>query len=78
MFDFLLHRRWNRLGDFSFPVDLLINNIGIGFRMAGPTDSCAFLSDYSLVYSSLLMIFGRLEFLAVLSDDGARVLEQRK
>lgn len=46
---------------------LLINNIGIGFRMASPTESCAFLSDFGLLFSSLLMIFGRLEFLAVLA-----------
>lgn len=46
---------------------LLINNIGIGFRMASPTESCAFLSDFGLVFSSVLMIFGRLEFLAVLA-----------
>ena len=46
---------------------LMINNIGIGFRMASPTESCAFLSDFGLVFSSLLMIFGRLEFLAVLA-----------
>lgn len=46
---------------------LLINNVGIGFRMASPTESCAFLSDFSLALSSLLMIVGRLEFLAVLA-----------
>lgn len=46
---------------------LFINNIGIGFRMASPMESCAFLSDFSLIYSSLLMIFGRLEFFAVLA-----------
>lgn len=46
---------------------LMINNIGIGFRMASPTASCAFLSDFGLVFSSLLMIFGRLEFLAILA-----------
>jgi len=48
-------------------VTLLINNIGIGFRMAAPTESMAFLSDFALVYSSLLMVFGRLEFFAVLA-----------
>ena len=46
---------------------LMINNIGIGFRMASPMESCAFLSDIALLFSSLLMIFGRLEFLAVLA-----------
>ncbi|NGX43495.1 MAG: Trk system potassium uptake protein TrkH [Chlamydiae bacterium] len=48
-------------------VTLLINNIGIGFRMAAPTESFAFLSDFGLIFSSLLMVFGRLEFLAVLA-----------
>ncbi len=48
-------------------VTLMINNIGIGFRMASPTESCAFLSNFGLTFSSLLMIFGRLEFLAVLA-----------
>lgn len=48
-------------------VTLLINNIGIGFRMAAPTESMAFLSDFSLIFSSILMIVGRLEFYAVLA-----------
>jgi len=48
-------------------VALLINNIGIGFRMASPLDTCAFLSDFGLIFSSILMILGRLEFLAVLA-----------
>lgn len=46
---------------------MMINNIGMGFRMASPMESCAFLSDFALLFSSLLMIFGRLEFLAVLA-----------
>ena len=48
-------------------VTLLINNIGIGFRMAAPTESFAFLSSFSLIFSSILMVLGRLEFLAVLA-----------
>lgn len=44
-----------------------ITNTGLGFRAAGPLYSCAFLSDFSLVLSSLLMIFGRLEFFTVLA-----------
>jgi len=46
---------------------LLINNVGIGFRMASPTESFAFLSDFALMLSSVIMIFGRLEFFAVLA-----------
>lgn len=45
----------------------MINNSGIGFRMAGPTESCAFMSDFSLFISSLLMLLGRLEFLTILA-----------
>lgn len=48
-------------------VACMINNIGLAFRAAGPSNSCAFLSDFSLVVSSLLMILGRLEFFAVLA-----------
>lgn len=48
-------------------VTLLINNIGMGFRMAAPSESLAFLSDFGLALSSLLMVMGRLEFLAVLA-----------
>jgi trk system potassium uptake protein len=44
-----------------------LNNVGIGFRMDGPTNSCAFLSDFSLILSTFLMILGRLEFFAVLA-----------
>lgn len=44
-----------------------INNSGFSFRMAGPTSSCAFLTDFGLAWSSLLMLFGRLEFFAVLA-----------
>lgn len=46
---------------------LTINNIGIGFRMASPIESCAFLSSFDLAFSSLLMVLGRIEFLAVLA-----------
>lgn len=44
----------------------MLSNSGMGFRMAGPEGSCAFLSNTSLVVSSFLMIFGRLEYFAVL------------
>ena len=48
-------------------VACMVNNTGLSFRMAGPTQSCAFLSDFGLVLSSLLMLLGRLEFFAVLA-----------
>lgn len=47
-------------------VGCMINCVGLAFRVAGPTESCAFLSDFGLALSSLLMILGRLEFFAVL------------
>lgn len=43
----------------------MLNNTGMTFRMASPEFSCAFLSDFSLMLSSFLMIFGRLEYYAV-------------
>ena len=46
-------------------VGCMINNVGLGFRMDGPLDSCAFLSQFGLIVSSLLMILGRLEFYVV-------------
>lgn len=45
----------------------MVSNSGLSFNVAGPMDSCAFLSDFSLVLSSVLMILGRLEFFAVLA-----------
>lgn len=47
-------------------VACMINNTGMAFRMAGPQDSYAFLSDFGLILSSFLMLLGRLEFFAVL------------
>lgn len=44
-----------------------VNNGGVGFVMAGPTSSCAFLSNFGLIFSAVLMILGRLEFFAVLA-----------
>lgn len=44
-----------------------INNVGLAFRVAGPTESFAFMSDFSLVLSSILMILGRLEFFTILA-----------
>jgi len=43
-----------------------INNSGMGFREAGPTDSYAFLPNFGLILTSAWMIMGRLEFFAVL------------
>ncbi len=47
-------------------VACMINNTGIAFRMAGPTESFAFLSGFGKLLSSFLMIAGRLEFFAIL------------
>jgi trk system potassium uptake protein TrkH len=40
----------------------MINNAGLAFRMAGPFESCAFLSDFGKTISMILMLLGRLEF----------------
>jgi len=48
-------------------VGCMVNNVGMAFRMAGPANSFAFMSDFSLMWSSLLMIAGRLEFFVVLA-----------
>ncbi|MFA6916011.1 MAG: potassium transporter TrkG [Parachlamydiales bacterium] len=44
-----------------------VNNVGFAFRMAGPTESYAFMSNFSLYLSSFLMILGRLEFYTLLA-----------
>lgn len=44
----------------------MINNIGIAFRVAGPTESFAFMSPFSKMISIFWMVLGRLEFFAVL------------
>jgi trk system potassium uptake protein len=44
----------------------MINNIGISFRSAGPTESFAFLSNFSKIVSIFWMLLGRLEFFALL------------
>lgn len=43
-----------------------INNVGIAFRAAGPTDSCLFLSNFSKLLATFWMLLGRLEFYIVL------------
>lgn len=48
-------------------VSAMITNTGVGFRIAGPYDSMAFLSDSGLLFATFLMILGRLEFFAVLA-----------
>ncbi len=67
------------IGTFLFIVDgvdqqtslglaaCMINNSGITFHLAWPTGNCAFLSNFSLIVSSILMILGRLEFFAILA-----------
>ena len=44
----------------------MINNIGVAFREAGPTESFAFLSGFGKCLSILWMVMGRLEFFAIL------------
>lgn len=48
-------------------VTATVNNAGIAFRILGPTESFAPLSNISISISSFLMILGRLEFLAILA-----------
>ncbi|MDF2549481.1 MAG: TrkG [Chlamydiales bacterium] len=47
-------------------VSCMMNNTGLAFRMAGPTESCAFLSTFSKIVSIFLMVLGRLEIFVVL------------
>ena len=47
-------------------ITCMMNNIGIAFRAAGPVYSFAFLPNFSKIISILWMLFGRLEFFAVL------------
>lgn len=44
----------------------MLNNIGLAFRMAGPTESFAFLPAFGKILSCCWMVLGRLEFYAVL------------
>jgi trk system potassium uptake protein len=44
----------------------MLNNVGGGFRMAGPTESFAFLNHFGQIVSILWMVFGRLEYFAIL------------
>ncbi len=44
----------------------MLNNTGLGFRAAGPTDSFAFLSNTAKLLSTFWMLLGRLEFYLVL------------
>lgn len=44
----------------------LLNNVGIAFRAAGPTESLCFLSPLSKVLATFWMLLGRLEFFVVL------------
>lgn len=43
-----------------------LNNVGIAFRSAGPTESLAFLSPLSKLLATFWMLLGRLEFFVVL------------
>jgi trk system potassium uptake protein TrkH len=44
----------------------LLNNTGIAFRSAGPTESLVFLSATSKIFCTFWMLLGRLEFFVVL------------
>ncbi len=44
----------------------MVNNGGLTFFAAGPSESCAFLSDFSKVLSIIWMALGRLEFFILL------------
>lgn len=44
----------------------MMNNVGLAFRAAGPTDSLTFLSNFSKLLSIGWMLLGRLEFYVVL------------
>ncbi len=48
-------------------VGCMINGTGLAFRAGNPLDSCAFLSNFGCLFSSILMIMGRLEFFAILA-----------
>ncbi len=43
-----------------------LNNSGLSFRAAGPTESLAFLSPFSKILATFWMLLGRLEFFVVL------------
>ncbi|MFZ0565014.1 MAG: TrkH family potassium uptake protein [Chlamydiales bacterium] len=47
-------------------ISCMMNNVGIAFRMGGPTESFAFLSNFGKIIGSLWMIAGRLEYFAIL------------
>jgi trk system potassium uptake protein len=47
-------------------ISAMINNGGLSFNGAGPTESCAFLSPFSKIISILWMALGRLEFFILL------------
>lgn len=47
-------------------ISCMLNNVGIAFRMGGPTQSFAFLSNFGKIISMLWMIAGRLEYFVVL------------
>lgn len=44
----------------------MINNVGIGFRAAGPSETLVFLSPFAKILSTFWMLLGRLEFFIVL------------
>jgi trk system potassium uptake protein TrkH len=47
-------------------ISSMVNNNGLSFYAAGPTESCAFLSNFSKIISIVWMALGRLEFFILL------------
>lgn len=47
-------------------ISSVMNTVGFAFRLAGPTETFAFLPDFGKIITSIWMIAGRLEFFAVL------------
>ncbi|HSX10486.1 MAG TPA: TrkH family potassium uptake protein, partial [Chlamydiales bacterium] len=47
-------------------IGCFLNNVGLAFHAAGPTESLGFLSPFSKLLATFWMLLGRLEFFAVL------------
>lgn len=43
-----------------------LGNTGLGFSLAGPTETCAFLTPIAKLFSCFLMLLGRLEYITLL------------
>ncbi|NGX62233.1 MAG: Trk system potassium uptake protein TrkH [Chlamydiae bacterium] len=65
LFVFVLFAKIDPETSFS-TVSCFLNNVGIAFRMGGPTETFAFLPGWGKLLGCFLMIAGRLEFFALL------------